>query len=165
MAVISGFRAGIRSDIDRMRYRRENLMIDPERKVGDLIDGASVSLISSIDGEGFPNTKAMLPPRSRRGIRTFLFTTNTSSMRVGQYLADPRACVYFFDGGSYRGVMLRGTMEVLQDVESRMAVWREGDEQYYPKGVADPDYSVLRFTARGGRYYSSFRSENFAVEG
>lgn len=139
-------------------------MFDPEKAVGDLIDGAGAALISSVDSEGFPNTKAMLPPRSRQGIRTILFTTNTSSMRVGQYLADPGACVYFFDGVSYRGVMLRGTMEVLREEESRMAIWREGDEKYYPKGVADPDYSVLRFTATDGRYYSSFRSTSFSVE-
>ncbi len=139
-------------------------MFDPEKTVGDLIDGAGAALISSVDSEGFPNTKAMLPPRSRQGIRTILFTTNTSSMRVGQYLADPRACVYFFDGESYRGVMLRGTMEVLRDEETRRTVWRDGDERYYAQGIDDPDYSVLKFTATDGRYYSSFRSTSFRVE-
>lgn len=55
-------------------------------------------------------------------------------------------------------------MEVLQDFESRNMIWRDGDERYYPQGVDDPDYSVLKFTAQSGRYYANFKSENFEVE-
>jgi general stress protein 26 len=43
-------------------------------------------------------------------------------------------------------------------------IWRDGDTMYYPEGVTDPDYCVLMFTARSGRYYSSFHSESFEVE-
>ena len=46
------------------------------------IDKQSVAFISSIDEEGFPNTKAMLKPRKRSGLKEFYFSTNTSSMRV-----------------------------------------------------------------------------------
>ena len=60
--------------------------------------------------------------------------------------------------------MLKGAMEVLTDPASRELIWREGDELYYPKGVTDPDYCVLRFTAESGRYYSNFKSEDFTVE-
>ena len=52
--------------------------------------------------------------------------------------------------------MLKGTMEVLQDSQSKEMIWCDGDEMYYPKGVNDPDYYVLKFTAKGGRYYSNF---------
>ena len=59
-------------------------MRDAEKTIGNLIDKQSVAFISSIDEEGFPNTKAMLPPRIREGIKIFYFTTNTSSRRVAQ---------------------------------------------------------------------------------
>lgn len=139
------------------------MMRDPEKTIGNLADGVNTSLISSVDADGYPNTKAMLPPRKRDGIRHFYFTTNTSSMRVKQYHADPRACVYFFDRRFFRGVMLKGTMKVLRDARSRKMIWRDGDELYYPKGVTDPDYCVLKFTAERGRYYCNFRSEDFKV--
>lgn len=42
-------------------------------------------------------------------------------------------------------------------------IWKEGDEMYYPQGVSDPDYCVLKFTAHEGRYYSNFRSETFKI--
>jgi general stress protein 26 len=85
-------------------------------------------------------------------------------MRVRQYLNHPKACVYFFDQRFFKGVMLKGTMEVLHDSASKEMIWRHGDEMYYPKGVTDPDYCVLKFTAQNGRHYSNFKSENFEVE-
>lgn len=138
-------------------------MRDPEKTVDTILDKAGVSLISSVDEEGFPNTKAMLLPRKREGIKEIWFTTNTSSMRVKQYSDNPKACVYFFDKRFFRGVMLKGTMEILTDSGSKEMIWREGDELYYPKGVTDPDYCVLKFTSLKGRYYSHFKSENFEV--
>ena len=38
-------------------------MKDFDNTVGNMIDNTSVSIISSVDEAGFPNTKAMLPPR------------------------------------------------------------------------------------------------------
>ena len=139
-------------------------MRDAEKTIGNLIDKQKVSFISSVDDEGFPNTKAMLPPRKREGIKTFYFSTNTSSQRVGQYRDNPQACIYFCDRRFFRGVMLLGTMEVLEDSESKEMIWEMGDTLYYPKGVTDPDYCVLRFTARAGRYYSNFKSESFEID-
>lgn len=139
-------------------------MRDKNQTIGNLIDKQSTALISSVDADGFPNTKAMLPPRKREGIKTFYFTTNTSSMRASQYRINPKACIYFCDKRFFRGVMLKGTMEVLEDNVSKEMIWQEGDTMYYPKGVTDPDYCVLRFTAESGRFYSNFKSETFTVQ-
>ncbi|BCZ46253.1 pyridoxamine 5'-phosphate oxidase [Clostridium gelidum] len=139
-------------------------MINAEKTIGNLIDKVSISFISSIDDEGFPNMKAMLPPRKREGIKDIYFTTNTSSMRVSQYKENPKASVYFCDKRFFRGVMLKGTMEVLEDSETKEMIWNEGDKIYYPLGVTDRDYCVLKFTAHKGRFYSNFKSENFDVQ-
>ena len=138
-------------------------MRDASNTVGNLIDKQSTAFISSVDQEGFPNTKAMLAPRLREGLHTFYLTTNTSSMRVAQYRENPKACLYFCDRRYFRGVMLIGTVEVLEDDASKALIWQEGDTLYYPQGVTDPDYCVLRFTARKGRYYSHFHSEDFTI--
>lgn len=139
-------------------------MKDPVQTIGHLIDRQGVAFISSVDENGYPNTKAMLPPRKREGIREFYFTTNTSSMRVAQYRSCPKACVYFCDKRFFRGVMLTGEMEVLEDGWHKEMIWQEGDTLYYPGGVTDPDYCVLKFTARQGRFYSHFHSEDFIIE-
>ena len=138
-------------------------MRDAEKTLGNMIDKQGVAFLSSVDEEGFPNTKAMLPPRRREGIKVFYLTTNTSSLRVAQYRQNPKACLYFCDRRFFRGVMLKGTIDVLEDADHKTLIWREGDERYYPGGVTDSDYCVLRFTAQDGRFYSSFKSENFVI--
>jgi general stress protein 26 len=139
------------------------MMRNPEQTIGNLIDKQGVAFIASVDTGGFPNMKAMLPPRKREGIREFWFTTNTSSERVTQYRANPQAAIYFYDKRFFRGVQLIGTMEVLTDTESKEMIWQDGDTRYYPSGATDPDYCVLRFTAVKGRFYANFNSEDFEV--
>lgn len=139
-------------------------MRDSEKTIGNIIDKQKTAFISSVDADGFPNTKAMLQPRKREGIKTIYFTTNTSSMRVAQYRENPKACIYFCDKRFFRGVMLKGTIEVLEDQPSKEMIWQKGDTIYYSQGVTDPDYCVLKFTAIEGRYYSNFKSESFVIE-
>ena len=127
-------------------------------------DEAGLSFVGSVDGGGFPQVKAMLAPRGREGLRVFWFSTNASSMRVAQFRRNGAACLYFCDPRTFRGLLLTGTMEVLEDAASRRRVWREGDERYYPGGVDGPDCCALRFTARTGRYYCDFHSENFEIK-
>ena len=106
-------------------------MRDFEKTIGNMSDKLKTAFIGSVDAEGYPNIKAMLQPRKREGIKTFYFTTNTSSMRVGQFLQNDKACVYLCDNRFFRGVLLRGTMEVLTDALSKEMIWREGDTEYY----------------------------------
>ncbi len=131
-------------------------------QIFDFIGKQKVALIASMDNEGFPNMKAMLMPRKIDG-NCLYFTTNTSSMRVAQYRKNPKASVYFFNKGrfSYEGVMLVGVMEVLEDEQTKKDIWRTGDTLYYKKGVSDPDYCVLKFTAAKGRHYLNFKTESF----
>ncbi|MBO6027515.1 MAG: GNAT family N-acetyltransferase [Bacteroidales bacterium] len=132
--------------------------------IAQLADTLPVTFISSVDEEGFPWTKAMLSPRVREAVKVFYFTTNTSSMRVAQYRKNPKASIYFCDTDGFKGMMLRGTMEVLTDAKSKEMIWRDGDTEYYAGGVTDPDYCVLKFTAKDGRFYSDFNPMSFVIE-
>ena len=135
-----------------------------QKEIFDFVDAQKTAFIGSVDEDGFPNIKAMLAPRERDGT-VFYFTTNTSSMRVAQYQNDPKASIYFYHRGRFRytGVMLKGTMQVLTDQETKDRIWRTGDTMFYKKGVTDPDYCVLRFTATGGRFYQDLKTESFTL--
>lgn len=135
-------------------------------KIEKFIEKSKVSFICSIDSENYPNVKAMLRPRMRNGLREFYFSTNTSSMRVKQYQNNQNASIYFYHKGliHYTGVMLKGKMEVLKDQEMKNRIWKKGDIIFYKKGVTDPDYCVLKFTADSGRYYSDLKTENFSIQ-
>ena len=135
------------------------------KNIEKFIDSRKVSLICSVDGEGFPTVKAMLKPRERSGLREFYFSTNTSSLRVRHFQENPKASVYFYRKGlvKYVGVLLTGKMEVLTDQETKNRIWKKGDTIFYKGGVTDPDYCVLKFTAEKGRYYCDLKTEDFDV--
>jgi general stress protein 26 len=139
-------------------------MRNPEETIGNLIDKQSISYISSVDENGYPNTKAMLAHVKREGIKTFYWHTNSPSMRIRQYRNNPKACIYFCDKRFYRGVMLRGTMEVLEDQETKKEIWQDGFSMYYQGGMDGGDFIIIKFTAEAGRYYSNFHSEDFNIE-
>ncbi|HJC18968.1 MAG TPA: pyridoxamine 5'-phosphate oxidase family protein [Candidatus Alistipes stercoripullorum] len=139
-------------------------MSDLQKELEPFPDEAGLSFVGSVDDGGFPQVKAMLAPRGREGLRVFWFSTNASSMRVAQFRRNGAACLYFCDPRTFRGLLLTGTMVVLEDAASRRRVWREGDERYYSGGVDGPDCCALRFTARTGRYYCDFHSENFEIK-
>ncbi len=130
-----------------------------KEQVFKFIKKQKTAMISSIDAEGFPNTKAMLSPRKMDG-NDFYFSTNTSSMRVAQYNANEKACIYFYKRGwfSYTGVMLVGTMQVLTEQNIKDEIWCAGDTMFYKKGKTDPDYCVLKFTALKCRAYKDLKT-------
>ncbi|MFQ5906048.1 MAG: pyridoxamine 5'-phosphate oxidase family protein [bacterium] len=127
-----------------------------------LVNRSRIAILGTIDAEGFPNIRGLMKAENE-GLKRIWFSTNTSSRKIPQLKANSKTCVYFVDFEEWMGLMLIGTIEILQDPESRRRIWREGDEKYYPLGVDDPDYSVLRFTAKWGRYYHASAYATFEL--
>lgn len=129
----------------------------------ELVEKSAVCMLGTNGDDGFPNIKAMLSLK-HEGLRKIWFSTNTSSKRVQQLRKNNRTCVYYVDEKNFRGLMLTGTVEILQDIKSRKMLWIDGAEVYYPLGVEDPDYSVLCFTAKRGNYYHQLKNISFEIE-
>ncbi len=118
------------------------------------------AFLASVDGQGYPVIRAMLAPRIIEGNEIY-FSTNTSSNKVKQYLANSRACVYFYKRGKikYQGVSITGEIQVCTDQATKDRLWRFGDKLFYKNGVTDPDYCVLKFTGITAEYYCDFKIE------
>lgn len=133
-----------------------------------LVERSRFAMLGTNGEDGYPNIKAMFNMNNvqkleSEGLKTIWFSTNTSSRRVAQLKRDPRACVYFADFDQFKGLMLVGDIEALQDIESRRLLWNEDSERYYPLGLTDPDYTVLRFSARRGNYYQDLANVTFEI--
>lgn len=128
-----------------------------------LIETSKNAVVTSIDEAGYPNARMMFA-RINKGVRTHYFSTNVSSLHTAQFLATPKACVYYFNSRHYKGLTLMGTIEVCTDLEHRKMLWHLGDEIYYPKGVEDEDYCVLKFTVESGRYYYGMGGFTFTID-
>ncbi len=130
-----------------------------------LRENAHVAYIGSVDENGFPQIKGMLV-LEHDSMKTQYFSTNTSSKRVGQFLKNPKASVYYSDEarGKYKGALFTGTIEVCTDHATKAFLWQDGFEIYYPKGVDDEDYCVYKFTAETVNYYHGLSNSTLSIE-
>ncbi len=134
-----------------------------KKEISELLENSKTVFVSSVDGEGYPNTKAMLA-LMHRGITTHYFSTNLSAKRTQRFLSSPGACIYFCNEAQFKGLMLIGSMEVCTDREHKAMLWRDGFEIYYPNGIDDEDYCVLKFTSHKGNYYHGLKNTTFLME-
>ncbi len=133
-----------------------------KQEIMKLVEGSRDAIVCSVDNNGFPNAKAMFREKNE-GLQTFWFSTNTSAIRTGHWQERPQSCIYFLDSEGFHGLMLIGQMKVHTDNETKAAFWKEGFEKYYSLGPADPDYSILSFTAEQGNYYHGLQKHIFPV--
>jgi len=134
-----------------------------QSKIKALRKNSRFAYIGSVNDEGFPQIKCMFAIKDDN-VRVHYFSTNTSSKRVRQYLQNPKASVYYCDNRFFKGALFTGSMEALEDSETKERFWNKGDEKYYPKGVEEPDYCVLKFTADTVNYYQGLNNTTFSIE-
>jgi len=121
-------------------------------EIMELVNESESVILGSVDEQGYPNAKAMMKI-VHEGIRVFYFSTFTSAIRTGQYMKNPIACIYMYrSAGKVCGLMLTGDMEVLTDAATKQKFWQEDWKEYYPLGVTDPDYCILKFISKNGNY-------------
>lgn len=132
----------------------------------ELLEIADAAYLTTIDGLGFPETRAMLNLRNsakfpglaslfseHRDDFTVYFTTNASSPKFAQIQANPAVSAYYCRPDEWRGLMLGGSIEIVADPALKQAAWQDGWEMYYPGGLAGPEYTILRLVPRVARYY------------
>jgi len=117
--------------------------------------------ISCIGEDGYPLTKAVLPAKRCTKIYELYFCTNTSSKFVEAISKNPKASVYFYSRKMlfvFKGCYLKGYMEIVTDMATKKKYWSNPYKNAYPeKSYTDPDFSVLRFTPKTGRFYCNFK--------
>jgi general stress protein 26 len=142
-----------------------------------LMEAAEAAYLTTIDEKGFPHTRAMFNLRNSshfpplRGLFAehkndflVLFTTNTSSVKIGQIENNPSSCVYYCIPMEFRGLMLAGNVRIVDDPDLKERIWQEGWERYYPEGRKDPDYAVLSMYPDRAEYYHRLDGVNFDFE-
>jgi len=138
----------------------------------NLIENADGVYLTTIDLEGFPQTRVVFNLRNREQFPDYdnifmehkedfmlIFGTNTSSTKVNHIKANSNVCAYFRK--EWEGLMLKGVIEIVDDVDFKKMVWQEDWEKYYQYGVNDPDYAVLKLLPKHGRYYHQLKIDEF----
>lgn len=136
---------------------------DMIRTIMDMRMNQSTVNVSSIDQDGYPITRAM-QVIEHGSYQTHYFVTSASSGKVQDYSRNPQASVYYSEERYGIAVLFIGKMEVCTDLEAKKRLWRKSFQKYYPLGLSDPDYCVLKFTVEAGRFYRNSMSETFMIK-
>jgi general stress protein 26 len=96
------------------------------------------------------------------------FCTNTSSKFAAAISSNPKAGVYFYSRKLivWKGCYLKGDMEIVTDMSVKEKLWyNKYKGAYEEQSYTDPDFCVLRFKPRSGRFYANFTIEDFEFGG
>ncbi len=141
----------------------------------ELMASSATAYLTTLDEQGFPQTRAMLNLRNgtqfpglisfhgKKGCEVY-FTTNTSSIKIGRIKENNKASVYFCVPEEWRGICLAGVIELVTDHAVKKELWQKGWDMYYPGGIADPDYAVLRLKPVQATGYRQMEKFTFIFE-
>lgn len=140
------------------------------------MEESKAAYLTTIDPDGFPITRAMFNLRNKEQFPEFselfqnqqnkftiFISTNTSSNKVAHLNKNPKMCVYFCDTEDFKGFMLGGSVEVVEDDKLKKKIWLDWWTRYYPEGVEDPDYTLLRLKPINARYYHKLNQEKIEL--
>ncbi|MFX1457767.1 MAG: pyridoxamine 5'-phosphate oxidase family protein [Promethearchaeota archaeon] len=144
----------------------------------ELMDTSKAAYLTTIDSEGYPITRAMFNLRNKEQFPEFseffanqdnkfliYISTNTSSSKIDHIKENPKISVYFCEPEDFKGVMFGGDAEIIDDVELKKQIWLDWWTRYYPKGLEDPDYTLIKLNPKRVKFYYRLNQVQFQPEG
>lgn len=127
----------------------------------ELMETAEAACLGTLDASGCPHIRAVsnlrrkqefpgLAPWFQKHQDDFLVyvATSASSQKIRQIRASPAACVYYCVPSQFHGLVLKGLIEVIEDLGVKRALWQPVWGKFWPGGPQDPDYALLRLRLR-----------------
>lgn len=140
----------------------------------ELMETSKAAILTTIDSEGYPITRAMFNLRNteqfpelseffnKQGNEFIIYiSTNTSSSKVEHIKANPKISVYYCDPETFKGVMFGGEVDIVVDMDIKSKIWLDWWTRYYPEGLEDPDYTLLKLNPKTARFYYKLQQVRF----
>lgn len=123
-------------------------------KAEAIMEKASIATIANIDDQGYPRASTISNIKTD-GVKEVWFVTGLKSSKVKFFTMNNRASVCYCDEGNNNNnnITLIGTVEVLTDPQLKKQLWMDWFINYFPGGVLDPNYCILKFTANAGVFW------------
>ncbi|MCK5129668.1 MAG: pyridoxamine 5'-phosphate oxidase family protein [Clostridiales bacterium] len=115
------------------------------KKANDIVNSSTAAYVAVILKEGFPHC-ATRSSQKPDGIFSCYFSTSTSGDMAQSIINNSKTSVCFNKGAD--NVSLSGNCEIVSDMSIKKELWNDGLIEYFPKGVKDPEYCVIKFTAK-----------------
>ncbi|MFW9901703.1 MAG: pyridoxamine 5'-phosphate oxidase family protein [Candidatus Thorarchaeota archaeon] len=140
----------------------------------ELMDASKAAILTTIDPDGNPITRAMFNLRNKEQFPEFseffggldnqfeiYISTNTSASKIKHIENNPKICVYYCNPEEFKGVMFGGEVEIIEDMNIKSKIWLDWWTRYYPKGLEDPDYALLHLRPKTAEFYYKLQKVQF----
>ncbi|MBT3318451.1 MAG: pyridoxamine 5'-phosphate oxidase family protein [Clostridia bacterium] len=129
-------------------------------KANEIMKQAKQAYVGSIDKEGYPNvaTRSLIHPKD---MSSCFFSTGTGANLMSNINQNNKAGVCIREGGN--NISLHGTIEIITDKAIKEQMWLDWFINHFPKGVNDPTYCLLKFTAIRGTLWVDNVYDQFII--
>ena len=123
-------------------------------KLGELIRNIKVAMLTTRDSDGTLHSYPMMT-QGKRFDRNLWFFTSASSHKCLEVENDCGVNVSYADPSANRYVSVSGRARLVREREKLEALWSPLMKAWFPKGIDDPDLSLLQVTIERAEYWDA----------
>jgi len=136
-----------------------NQKLNLVKQAETILNSCKFCSVSSIDENGYPRI-CILGLIKNEGIKSFYFSTGTSSRKTKNYIKNPKAGVTFYKDGD--SITLTGIMKIIKDKKIKNELWQDWFIEHFPNGGKDdPEYAIIKFESNKGTFWINNIFETF----
>ena len=127
-------------------------------KVQEIIDSIEVGMLTTMQDDGDHRSRPMQTQKlDAEGSLWFL--TSRSSHKTEELQKHPNVNVAYADAKNQSYVSVVGTASLVDDAAVKEELWSPIAKAWFPKGLEDPDLTVLKVKIKEAEYWDSSSSK------
>ena len=127
-------------------------------KVQEIIDSIEVGMLTTMQDDGDHRSRPMQTQKlDADGCLWFL--TSRSSHKTEELQKHPNVNVAYADAKAQSYVSVVGTASLVDDAAVKKELWSPIAKAWFPKGLEDPDLTVLKVKIKEAEYWDSSSSK------
>jgi general stress protein 26 len=127
---------------------------DDVAKLGELIKGIRVAMLTTVDSEGCLHSRPMAA-QDHEFDGTLWFFTGANSEKVHELQKDGHVNLSYANPDDQRYVSVSGTASTVRDRAKLEELWTPLHKAWFPKGLDDPNIALLRVEVDKAEYWDS----------
>lgn len=124
------------------------------KKLGELIKGIRVAMLTTVDSEGCLHSRPMATQDAEFD-GTLWFFTEADSLKIHELERDRHVNLSYANPDDSKYVSVSGTAAIVRDHAKVKELWSPIYKAWFPKGVDDPNIALLRVAVDKAEYWDS----------
>jgi general stress protein 26 len=124
------------------------------RKLGELMKDVRICMLTTADDEGNLHSRPMAVQQVEFD-GDLWFLTGRESRKTGEVQRERRVNASFANPDKQHYVSVSGTAECVDDKAKAKELWSEWYRTWFPKGLDDPNLTLMKVTVERAEYWDS----------